>query len=131
MPWCSLRPLHLQRATRSQARKTTASGKPSLLAEVPARIETGLRLGAGDEGSALAPPDAQARLGVLLCRPTTPMPAHGGVLAGRRCRTMSMADRVIRWSTALAVLGVAAVGRSPYPCKAPVPGLKSLCLVVT
>lgn len=37
-----------------------------------------------------------------------PMPAHGRVLAGRR-RAMNAADRVIRLSTELAVVGVAAV----------------------
>ena len=39
-----------------------------------------------------------------------PMAAVGGVFAGRWWCLMSPADRVIRWSTALAVLGVAAVG---------------------
>ena len=38
-----------------------------------------------------------------------PMAAHDGVLAGRWWCVMNAADRVIRWSTALAVLGVAAV----------------------
>jgi len=38
-----------------------------------------------------------------------PMAAHGGVLAGRWWCVMNAADRVIGWSTALAVLGVAAV----------------------
>jgi hypothetical protein len=38
-----------------------------------------------------------------------PMAAYGGVLAGRWWCVMNAADRVIRWSTALAVLGVAAV----------------------
>jgi len=33
-----------------------------------------------------------------------PMPAHDGVLAGQRWRAMNAADRVIRWSTALAVV---------------------------
>src|ERR1700726_2062894 len=37
------------------------------------------------------------------------MPAHGGILAGRRWCPMDAVDRVIRCSTALAVLGVAAV----------------------
>jgi hypothetical protein len=32
------------------------------------------------------------------------MPAHDGVLAGQRWRAMNAADRVIRWSTALAVV---------------------------
>jgi len=38
-----------------------------------------------------------------------PTPAHHGVSAGRWWCAVSAADRVIRWSTALAVLGVAAV----------------------
>jgi hypothetical protein len=38
-----------------------------------------------------------------------PMAAHHGVSAGRRCCRMNSADRVIRWSRALAVVGVAAV----------------------
>ena len=38
-----------------------------------------------------------------------PMLARGGVLGGGRWRAMNVADRVIRWSTALAVVGVAAV----------------------
>ena len=38
-----------------------------------------------------------------------PMAAHGGVPAGRLWLVMNAADRVIRWSTALAVVGVAAV----------------------
>jgi hypothetical protein len=38
-----------------------------------------------------------------------PMVAHGGVSAGRRWCVMTAADRVIRWSTGLAVVGVAAV----------------------
>src|SRR6201993_5306319 len=37
------------------------------------------------------------------------MPAYSGVLAGRWWCVMTAADRVIRWSTALAVLGVAAI----------------------
>ena len=38
-----------------------------------------------------------------------PTLACGRVLAGQRWCVMNMVDRVIRWSTALAVLGVAAV----------------------
>lgn len=38
-----------------------------------------------------------------------PMPAHGGVSTRRRRCTVSAVDRLIRWSTALAVLGVAVV----------------------
>src|ERR1700733_7334808 len=38
-----------------------------------------------------------------------PMAAHGGVLAGRWWCVVNAADQVIRWSTAVAVLGVAAV----------------------
>jgi hypothetical protein len=38
-----------------------------------------------------------------------PIPAHGGALAGQRQLAMNSVDRVIRWSTALAVVGVAAV----------------------
>src|ERR1700761_9849238 len=38
-----------------------------------------------------------------------PTAAHGGVLAGRWWCAMNTADRIIRWSTALAVLGVAVV----------------------
>jgi hypothetical protein len=37
------------------------------------------------------------------------MVAHGGVLAGRERCPVNIPDRIIRWSTALAVLGVAAV----------------------
>jgi hypothetical protein len=42
------------------------------------------------------------------CTPK-PMVAHGGVSAGRRWCVLTAADRVIQWSTALAVLGVAGV----------------------
>src|SRR5215468_8631454 len=38
-----------------------------------------------------------------------PMAAHGRVSAGRRWRVVNAVDRVIRWSTPLAVLGAAAV----------------------
>ena len=38
-----------------------------------------------------------------------PMPTHDGVVAVWRWRAVSATDRVIRWSTALAVIGVAAV----------------------
>jgi len=38
-----------------------------------------------------------------------PIAAHHGVSAARRRCAVNAADRVIRWSTALAVLGVAAV----------------------
>src|SRR5690348_13722892 len=38
-----------------------------------------------------------------------PMAAHCGVSAGRRWCMMTATDRIIRWSTALAVVGVAAV----------------------
>src|SRR5271166_6333832 len=34
------------------------------------------------------------------------MPSHGGVLASQRWRAVNAAERVIRWSTALAVVGV-------------------------
>src|SRR5690242_19667325 len=37
------------------------------------------------------------------------MAAHGGVLGGQRWCGVNTADWVIRWSTALAVLGVAAI----------------------
>ena len=42
------------------------------------------------------------------CTPK-PTPAHNGVSAGRWWCAVNAADRVIRWSTALAVVGVAAV----------------------
>jgi len=38
-----------------------------------------------------------------------PIRAHGGVLTGQRECAVNAADRVIRWSTTLAVVGVAAV----------------------
>jgi hypothetical protein len=38
-----------------------------------------------------------------------PIHAHGGVFAIRRWCAVSAADRIIRWSTAGAVVGVAAV----------------------
>ena len=42
-----------------------------------------------------------------------PTPAQYGVSAGHGRFTMSAADRVIRWSTALAVVGVATVAKGP------------------
>jgi hypothetical protein len=42
-------------------------------------------------------------------RPQRPMPAHGGVCAGQRYLVMNAVDWVIRWSTALVMLSVAAL----------------------
>jgi hypothetical protein len=87
------------RSRSSKRSLTTQAGDSSLEREIaPPRVQAGAKSG---------------KMHVDLCPrgdcTKKPTAAHGGILAGRRWCVVNAADRVIRWSTALAVLGVAAI----------------------